>query len=150
SGSMQERGKMTQVQRGLAAFVQRLRPDDLVAVVGFDHEARLVTPLRRRDDGGWLQAAIAQLQPAGSTNLHAGAMRGLDELLTGRGGDLGDRTRRLVLLTDGIANAGVTEPAQVAADVAGRAGEAVDVSTIGVGADLDTALLQQLARQSRG
>lgn len=40
SGSMRERGKMSQVHRGLRAFVTRLRPDDQIAVVAFSSDAR--------------------------------------------------------------------------------------------------------------
>lgn len=158
SGSMQERGKMSQVHRGLAAFVERLRPDDLVALVGFASTANVLTPLRRRGDGAWLQDAIAHLTPEGSTNLHAGLCAGLDELGGGHPArvDIGDRTRRLVLLTDGIANTGVSDPTEIADDVLrrtgamSRTGGTIDVSTIGLGGDLDTALLQRLADTNRG
>ena len=71
SGSMRERGKMSQVHNGLAAFVERLRPDDQIAVVSFSSGAEVVMPLRRRGNGDWLQATIAGLAPTANTNLHA-------------------------------------------------------------------------------
>lgn len=147
SGSMAERGKMSQVHRGLRKFVERLRPDDRVGVVAFATEARIVTPLRRRGDGHWLKDTIAELEPRGGTNLHAGLMLGLGQL---RDGDLGKRSRRVVLLTDGIANEGVTEPSEIAGDARERAAERIDISTIGVGRNLDTALLGRLAETNRG
>lgn len=147
SGSMQERGKMSQVHAGLRAFVERLRPNDQIAVVAFSKEARVVTPLRRRGNGRWLQEAITVLQPGGGTNLHAGLMLGIKQL---QNGDLGKLSRRVVLLTDGIANEGVTQPSVIATDARNRAERSIDISTIGVGQNLDTALLSQLAKTNRG
>lgn len=147
SGSMQERGKMSQVHRGLRAFVERLRPDDQIAVVAFSCEARTVTPLRRRGDGRWLQECIRELQPGGNTNLHAGLMRGIEQL---RGEDLGDLGRRVILLTDGIANTGVTSAKAIADETKQRTDGSIDVSTIGVGQNLDTSLLGTLANTNNG
>lgn len=147
SGSMAERGKMAEVQRGLDAFVGRLRDDDLVAVVGFATEARLIAPLTPRGDGTWLRRAIDELRPDGNTNLHAGLLLGIDEL---RRKDHGERTCRVVLLTDGIANTGITDPAVIAAEAQRASGGRVDIATIGVGENLDSALLQRLADDNRG
>lgn len=146
SGSMQERGKMSQVHLGLRAFVQRLRPDDQIAVVAFSTEAKVVTGLRRRGDGEWLQSTIAALAPTANTNLHAGLMLGIQQL---QNPDMGALSKRVVLLTDGIANTGITEPAAIARD-AERHATGIDISTIGVGQNLDTALLSQLAKTNHG
>lgn len=151
SGSMRERGKMSQVHNGLRAFVERLRPDDQVAVVAFSSDARTVTPLRRRGDGRWLQDCIAQLQPGANTNLHAGLMRGIEELRTDdTGDDLGEMSRRVILLTDGIANTGQTNATAIAKETVRRTRGSIDVSTIGVGQNLDTALLGKLAHSNNG
>ena len=147
SGSMAEAGKMTAVQAGLRAFVERLRADDQIALVTFSTEARTLERLRRRGDGRWLLDAIERLKPDGNTNLHAGLMLGLDELARG---DAGTTARRVVVLTDGIANTGVTAPDQIVGDATRRAETKIDISTIGVGRDLDVPLLQRLADGCRG
>lgn len=147
SGSMADAGKLTAVQSGLRAFVDRLRADDEVALVTFSTEAELVQRRRPRGDGRWLHAAIDRLTPGGNTNLHAGLMLGLDELSRG---DLGERHRRVIVLTDGIANRGVTAPEQIVADTTRRAEATIDISTIGVGQNLDVPLLQRLAAGCRG
>ncbi|MGB3969986.1 MAG: VWA domain-containing protein, partial [Planctomycetota bacterium] len=146
SGSMQEAGKLTAVKAGLRAFVDRLRADDDVALVTFSRDARVVSPVRRRGDGRWLLDAIERLEPEHSTNLHAGLMLGIAELTKS---ELPGAGRRVILLTDGIANTGVVAPDQILADAA-RAGSNIDISTIGVGQNLDTALLQRLADGARG
>jgi uncharacterized protein YegL len=145
SGSMAEAGKMTAVQAGLHAFVDRLRPDDEVALVAFSTEARTVASRARRGDGGWLRQAIGQLRPEGSTNLHAGLVQGIQELAGST-----RSSRRVIVLTDGIANTGLTEPAAILAEAARRREGTIDISTIGVGQHLDAGLLQELAARSRG
>ncbi|MCK5943812.1 MAG: VWA domain-containing protein [Planctomycetes bacterium] len=145
SGSMSERDKMSQVHRGLQAFAERMRADDEIALVAFSAEARVVHPLRTRGEGTWLGDAIAQLRPEGNTNLEAGLRRGLELL-----GDARHTSRRVVLLTDGIANTGVTDPDEILQRVSSLTAAGVDVSTIGVGESLDTALLQRLAAGTRG
>jgi len=152
SGSMSERGKMDQVKRGLYAFVQRLRADDEVELISFSTEARVVAERRPRGrDPGWLLGLIDALQPDNGTNLHAGLMLGLRRLRSDghRDGDPG-RARRVVLLTDGIANQGVTDPAQILADARPFMDASIDISTIGVGENLDVNLLEKLARGTRG
>jgi uncharacterized protein YegL len=145
SGSMAEAGKMTAVQAGLRAFVDRLRADDEVALVAFSSEARTVAARARLGDGRWLHQAIEQLRPDGSTNLHAGLVQGIQEL-----GSSARPSRRVIVLTDGIANTGLTDPAAILADAERRRDGAIDISTIGVGHNLDAGLLQDLAARSHG
>lgn len=147
SGSMADAGKMTAVQAGLRAFADRLRRDDEIALVTFSTAAQVVEPRRRRGDGRWLQDAIERLTPSGNTNLHAGLMAGLGELASGHDGR---RSRRIIVLTDGIANTGVTAPDQIVVDATRRAENTIDITTIGVGQDLDVPLLQRLADGARG
>jgi hypothetical protein len=146
SGSMAGADKMTAVKAGLRAFVDRLRADDEVTLVTFSTQAQLAAPPQRRGDGRWLHDAIERLAPEANTNLHAGLMLGLRELSRRDG----PAARRVLLLTDGIANTGVTAPDEIAAAARPLAAEGIDISTIGVGQDLDVPLLQRLAGDARG
>lgn len=147
SGSMADRDKITAVRAGLREFVRHLRPTDEVALVAFSSDARVVAGRARVGDGRRLQDAIEQLEPDRSTNLHAGLMLGLRELGTDAPPGA---SRRVVLLTDGIANTGVTDPAAILEAIAPFTRQGVDVTTVGVGEHLDTALLQRLAGGTRG
>jgi hypothetical protein len=60
------------------------------------------------------------------------------------------RNNRVIVLTDGIANQGVTDPAQIARDSVAFNDRGVDLSTIGVGLDLNKDLLRELAKSGRG
>lgn len=147
SGSMAEAGKLVAVQKALVAFSARLRSGDRVALVTYNHDAQLVQPSREVGDGEWLRTAIGALVADGYTNLHGGLMLGLREVTANcRPGS----SNRVLLLTDGIANRGETNPERILADAMAFLGEEVDLSTIGVGQSLDVALLDRLARGGRG
>src|SRR6185295_7694653 len=61
-----------------------------------------------------------------------------------------DYTNRVILLTDGIANAGEVDPRRIADNSAGFNERGIDLSTIGVGRDLDNDLLRTLAQRGHG
>ena len=61
-----------------------------------------------------------------------------------------DMTNRVILLTDGIANTGVTDPGRIARASLSFNERGIDLSTIGVGLDLNKDLLRQLAKSGRG
>jgi Ca-activated chloride channel family protein len=60
------------------------------------------------------------------------------------------RNNRVILLTDGIANEGVTDPDRIAADALAYNEQGIYLSTIGLGLDFNDALLIQLADQGQG
>lgn len=147
SGSMHAAGKMDRLQAALRTFAAQLRADDRVTLVTYSDEAEVRQQGRRVGDGDWLRREITALQPGGSTNLHAGLMAGLRALA----GDAdGPPSRRVILLTDGIANRGETDPQRILAEARTYTDEQIDLSTIGLGTDLNSALLEQLARGARG
>ena len=147
SGSMADSDKMSRVKEGLRSMIGKLRTDDIVSIVSFDTTARVLYPAHAIGDGYALRRAIDCLEPDGSTNLHGGLMLGYAEAKKHfRAG----ATNRVVLLTDGIANQGVIDPAAIAAQSSEFNGQGIDLSTIGVGLDLNNDLLRTLANSGRG
>jgi Mg-chelatase subunit ChlD len=147
SGSMQESDKMSRVKESLRAMIAKLRPEDIVSIVVFDTGAEVLFPASRIGDGFELRRAIDCIEPNGSTNLHAGLMLGYREA---QKNFLKGATNRVILLTDGIANVGVVEPSKIAAESSEYNGSGIDLSTIGVGLDLNNDLLRTLAERGRG
>lgn len=147
SGSMGDHGKLDEVKRALQTLAERLRPADRIAIVAYSDAAEILVPSRPRDDGRWLRAEVARLEPGGSTNLHAGLMLGLREATEHR---LENGSNRVMLLTDGIANQGETDAREILADARLHTDCGIDLSTIGVGTELNTELLDELARGARG
>ena len=88
-----------------------------------------------------------QVEARGSTNLSGGWLRGRELMaaLPNRGG-----IRRVLLLTDGQANAGITDGVQLARLAAAAREVGVSTSAIGFGADYDEALLKAMADAGGG
>jgi len=143
SGSMQ--GDKLAAARDAARFLaSHLRPTDELALVAFDDEVELVAPLAPADPAR-LAAAIATIDARGLTNLSGGWLKGLEELNRASG----DGVRRVLLLTDGQANEGITDRTQleqIAAGTRARAG----TTTVGFGEGFDEELLTAIAEHSNG
>lgn len=107
SGSMQ--GKIATLARGVGQALGQMRPEDRFRVVAFNNGAQEVIPWTPATAENVQRAlgVVQNLAPNGGTNLYAGIEEGL------RGLDA-DRATSLVLVTDGVANQGLVEPAQFA------------------------------------
>lgn len=147
SGSMASVDKLNYLKQSLLVFLGSLHPDDIVAIISYSDSARLIRPAQPVGDGAWIAQAVMMLQPGGSTNLHDGLMMGFQEV--DRNFDI-RRNNRVLLMTDGIANVGETDPGRIAADALGYAESGLYLSTIGLGAEFNDQLLSQLARQGHG
>lgn len=147
SGSMAEADKMSRVKASLLELVSQLRDKDILSIIVFDTEAHVLLPARTLADREFVKQVIRQIWPGGSTNIHSGLMLGYHEALKNY---RKDATNRVILLTDGIANQGVTDPEKIAQDSLLFNREGIDLSTIGVGLDLNKDLLRQLAQSGRG
>ena len=132
-----------------AATEQLLRlagADDRIAVVTFASEVQLVLPLGHHDPVAAART-LRRIGPGGSTNLSGGWLKGL-ELLTSdvREGAL----RRIVVLTDGHANAGIKDAAELTALIGSGTAQSITTSCIGFADGYDEQLLANLADAGRG
>ncbi len=147
SGSMDSPEKMPYVKQSLLVFLRSLAANDIVAIVTYSDDAQVLVPAREVGNGKWIETAVGQIRPGGSTNLHAGLMRGFEEV--DRGFDV-RRNNRVVLLTDGIANRGVVNTDMIANDAKKYNDKGIYLSTIGLGKEFNDALLSKLATQGKG
>src|SRR4051812_27508093 len=113
SGSMADADKLVKVKEALLTLVSQLRETDTLSIIVFDSEAQVLMPAQTLSDKESVKRLIRGLQPGSSTNMHAGLMLGYKEALKNY-----DRnaTNRVILLTDGIANQGVTDPQRIEQD----------------------------------
>jgi Ca-activated chloride channel family protein len=147
SGSMSG-DKLPGAKRAALAVLDRLDERDQVAVVIFDEQLEViqdvqpVTPaLRAR-----CRAKLDQIQPRGSTALHEGWLTGCHAIASSEQTAHLDRLARCFLLTDGIANVGLTDPETIATQAASvRRDGGVVTSTFGFGADYNESLLGPMA-----
>lgn len=146
SGSMAEEGKMEAARGAAQALVHQLGPADTLALVTFDDRAWVRIPTTSARDADALATAIDGLSPGGGTNLSDGLERGLAEL------DRADLrgVRRLVVLSDGMANLGETDPAALTRLASAHVDEGISVSALGVGLAFNEDLLAAMADAGGG
>jgi Ca-activated chloride channel family protein len=91
---------------------------------------------------------VAALRPAGGTNAEAGLALGYHLAWKAR---RPGASSRVVLLSDGVANQGVTAPEAILARVAVAAADGIELTTVGVGmGHFDDVLLEHLADRGDG
>jgi hypothetical protein len=147
SGSMDSPEKMPYLKQSLRVFLRSLAANDIVAIVVFNEAAQVIVPAAKVSDGSWIDGAIARITPGGNTNVYDGLMTGFREV--DRNYDV-RRNNRVILLTDGLANTGTTDPNRIAADARVYNDKGIFLSTIGLGKDFNDPLLSQLATQGKG
>ncbi|WP_424950289.1 vWA domain-containing protein [Deinococcus sp.] len=141
SGSMN--GLPLQLAKEAVVLVnQTLSPEDRLSVVSFNSGVQVVLPLQKIGPAERLQRQLDRLHAGGSTALHGGWQMGSALL---QGDAMPGNLPRVLLLTDGRANVGVTQPRAIAADVALALSRSVSTSTVGVGMRYDEQVLESIA-----
>jgi Ca-activated chloride channel homolog len=149
SGSMAEAGKITNARESILGLLSRLTDADRFALVSYSDQVQRHSGLLPMTPGNrtMLEGVVQGIQPNGATNLGAGLQEGV-QLLTEA--VKSGRISRLLLISDGLANRGVTDPAVLGrlASVAAERGFAV--SSIGVGLDFNEHLMTTIADKGTG
>ena len=141
SGSMAGE-KLAAARDAAAMLIRRLHPNDTVSVVAYDDEVITVAEPATGDTQAALPQQVQAIHPGGSTNLSGGWLRGRELVarVKREGG-----VNRVVLLTDGLANVGITAPDQLLGLYRTACGAGITTTTIGFGADYDEKLLRGMA-----
>jgi Ca-activated chloride channel family protein len=148
SGSMDRENRLGLVKRSLQLLVNRLRPDDTVAVVVYGSQARVVLPPTPGSERSLILDAIYSLEPEGSTNAEAGLQLGYrlawDSFKA-------DGINRVVLCSDGVANVGATGPEEILESIRGYADAGITLTSVGFGmGNFNDVLMEQLADNGDG
>jgi Ca-activated chloride channel family protein len=148
SGSMAG-SKIESARAAATTLVRSLKDGDIVALDAFSDDARtLVAPTRldmhTRTE---ILRQIAQLVPAGSTNMFSGLSMAESQMAAA---PASHGLRRIVMISDGIANIGPSSP-----DVLGSLAQnglrfRAQVTSFGVGNDYDERTLNALSVRSSG
>ena len=123
--------------------------DDRLAVVAYSNGVQTVWPLTNMTDTHRRQAraAVQQVYTGGGTNLGGGLSQGIAALMQR---DAGPRQRKLILISDGLANQGITDPKALGKLAADAVELAATVSTVGVGLDFNEILMTTIADHGAG
>jgi Ca-activated chloride channel family protein len=148
SGSMQGR-KIADARQAALNLLSRLGRQDRFALVTYADNVYQSSAMLNVSEANrnYLESIISGVRAGGGTNLGAGLKQGINTLVTTRG--VGN-TGKLILISDGLANKGITNPQQLG----GLAGVALEneftVSTVGVGAEFNEYLMAIIADRGTG
>ena len=148
SGSMSGE-KLSVAKNAVEQAIARLQPDDRFSVVVYDDVVDVViesTEASAEARRGAIER-LRSIDARGSTNLGEGWLRGCEQVAS----HISEQgVNRCLLLTDGLANIGITDPDQLALHAEALRARGVSTSTFGVGNDFDERLLQRLADAGGG
>lgn len=145
SGSMSGQ-PLQAVLAATGMLAKLLGPDDRMAVVTFDDQVRLALPLAHHDAAAAAKV-LGHIHSGGSTNLSGGWLKGLEVLMAhGRP----EALKRLIVLTDGHANVGITDADALSQLAASANAQQVTTSMIGFADGYDEQLLAALADAGGG
>lgn len=148
SGSMAG-AKMDNAKLAAKMIVDSLTDGDIVSIAAFDNDARTIaepTVLSTMTRAA-VQSKIAMLHPSGSTNMFDGLS--LAEMHASRAPQT-HGVRRVVVISDGIANVGPSSPDALGALAEKGLRFRTQVTSLGVGTEYDERTLNALALRTTG
>ena len=146
SGSMAG-AKIDYTRRAASMLVQNLGLNDLLSVVLYnDTVDTLLMPekVQRKDI---INQQIQRITPSGATNLSGGWLQGCNLVAMHLDAS---QTNRVILISDGLANRGVSDTEKLVSFAKQKFGEGVSTTTMGLGDDFNEELLMALANAGGG
>lgn len=149
SGSMDGERKFDLARDAVEQALRMLRPEDRFTLVVYDEEVDVLVPVAAAtvESKSLALSRLRDVGPRGSTDLRAGWTTGASQIAARL---TADSVSRVLLLTDGLANQGVTDHSALVATAVELRRQGVATSTFGVGADFDERLLRDLAHEGGG
>ncbi|MCR9157082.1 MAG: VWA domain-containing protein [Rhodobacteraceae bacterium] len=147
SGSMAG-DPLNQAKRAASMVLERLADYDRLSIIAYDQSVEVPVPsMPVRGSRLEIERAIHAIQPGGTTALFDGWNAGAQQLSrTKQKSDIS----RVMLLSDGCANAGLTDVGEISQFCARMADSGVSTSTYGLGLNFNELLMAQMAEAGQG
>ncbi len=152
SGSMYEEdgtgiSRLRRMQQAAHSAIQKLKPDDTLAIVAFAHNAQVVLPATSVSQREKIEDVIQKIDmfdvDPGGTSMDEGIHLGMGELQKNLGAG---KLSQLVILTDGE-----TSSEQTCRELAKKAAEKkIYFTVMGVGTEWNSSLIKDLAKLAEG
>jgi len=146
SGSMGGQ-PLDEAKHAASSFAKWLTREDFLSVVAFDDEVDLIVPHQQLLEKDAIDLEIQRIEAGNTTNLSGGWLQGLTEL---RRNFTEGHIHRVVLLTDGLANRGVTAPDKLREIASKNRERHITTTTVGFGPDFSEDVLQAIAEDGDG
>lgn len=139
--------KIERTKEAAIQFINWLTRRDYICLITYDTECEVITPHIPLTDKQSVMQSIQMIQTGETTNLSGGWIMGLTELIINYEKN---HFHHVILLTDGLANRGVTDHEKLIT-IGGKYHEkGVRTTTLGFGNDFDEDLLKSIADHSGG
>ncbi len=148
SGSMSDQRKMEFAKKAFSSLIDQLQSNDVLSLVVYDDVVTLLRSAKKvGDDKRAIKRMLDEVYPRNSTNLGGGLLEGLRqaERYAGKG-----YVNRVVLLSDGLANVGLTDPTELNRIARQYRGKSISVTSMGVGLDYNENLMMGLSESGGG
>ena len=146
SGSMSGK-KIEQLREAMRFVINNLREGDLFNIIAYDSDVETFRPELQRYNDKTRQQALAFVEglvAGGSTNIDAALRTALAQLQDE------SRPNYVIFMTDGLPTTGVTSEMQIVENARKANTVRARIFCFGVGYDVNSRLLDKLARSSRG
>ena len=148
SGSMKGR-KINDARQAIMDLLSNLTSKDRFGLITYSDAVRIEVGLQpiTPDNRQRMETAVTGVRVGGGTNLGAGLQAGID-LLGSAGRSM--NAARVILISDGLANKGITGVQALGGIAAAAVAREFAVSTVGVGAEFNEYLMTAIADQGTG
>ncbi|HLE32554.1 MAG TPA: VWA domain-containing protein [Bacteroidota bacterium] len=147
SGSMGDERKIEFAKSALTSLIHQLSDRDILSVVIYDDVVEVLRPAGKMRDKRELLRHLENVYPRGSTNLGGGMLEGYRQVERFANKEY---TNRVILLSDGLANEGITDPHRLNTIARKNKTHAISLTTMGVGLDYNENLMVGLAEHGGG
>lgn len=150
SGSMKG-ARVANAIEAAVGTISRLRDGDSVTVVAFDTESQVVVQptVATATNRDAMIAAVRSIRLGGDTCISCGLETAMDRMSVSPVAT-GDHVTRMMLLSDGATNHGITDASGLRALADRMRDRGCAISTIGVDVDFDEKVMALLAQESNG
>lgn len=141
--------KLEQAKRAAIKALDSMRNGDFISIVAFDDRVSIIVPAVEitASNRNEIKTKINSLQTRGSTNIFDGWHQSAIEVAKNL---KKDSINRVIVLTDGQTNIGLTNTDQICTHVMTMKNSSISTSTFGIGEDFNEDLLQGMANSGDG
>ena len=147
SGSMSGQ-PLKQAVNAARLLVEQLTPEDILSIVIYDDDVETVFEPRPVKNKDIIYTVLSKIRAGGCTNLSGGWLKGCEHV---QAHQTPDKINRVLLLTDGQANVGVTDSKVLISTAQQKAqNDHVSTTTLGFGSHFNEDLLMGMAKNANG
>jgi Ca-activated chloride channel family protein len=147
SGSMAQEQKFPYTIEAARQVIENMTDRDILAIIAFNDKVTVLSPAGRVVNKQFLFHRLTEIAPAGYTDISTGVLEGIAQIDSQRAEG---QVQYVLLLTDGIANRGITDAAALRHIVEKARARGIGLSTFGCGTDFNEKRLTELAATGGG